>query len=756
MGIKVPVYISERELPKASSGGLSGGTTVAEAMQPWNAAANMFGDAVTLLGRAMAHETAENKQAEREALAEQRRRDAARDELNILTHYTRNLEYYNDDLTKSFEQEEDNPEGFAGRFMTKFRENMDTQFNEFQDQNSDYAVAWATKHLQLDNALYGKAIELETRGKIAKQDANVQESVQNISNAYRMKGGTLENMHTDIAQFERTIKNMPYWSTEHKTKVSEHMQQEIAVSYIKGLLDKKDITGAETLIKDPTFYKYIKPESLDTLMNQVKAVKEKHDAVAAHNAGEVWDSHVTAILERGTGNPNINREQMKKDMGDAQWADAVSKEQKAYTFAKAKSGLEPLPVTKWESYVETLKPLDTSDKRFNEKQWVYNTMQNYVRTELAELHKDPAGYAARKMEDVGRFGKKGAYVYDYPFNAEVAGQGAIDQPLEVLGEEVRTYIDNISAFAEKKGMPLDGRYFPNAIIERDSKALQTMPADKVADFLTGQQKIWGKHFEQYWKEMSAYGKVPTEYKVSLFAQGTVHEALINNAVRLKREDLTKIFPKEGDFTQLHEAVVSQLQPFLKAINLGAQSGVAQRDVADLAYVLTKAAGIKYGSATTKDSVNGIAKKIVNEIVMDRFHFARTYVIPRELIVDKGKVIVDEAQASRIKQGLDKYLTEDGMKSKGFVPLVTGAQPGTTNEFNTRTLMRSYAADGYWVTNEDFTGVYLKYKYRGSDDYVLDSNWRRYEIKFKDILYDTTVKGQGKFDKPMIPGITTRR
>jgi hypothetical protein len=51
---------------------------------------------------------------------------------------------------------------------------------------------------------------------------------------------------------------------------------------------------------------------------------------------------------------------------------------------------------------------------------------------------------------------------------------------------------------------------------------------------------------------------------------------------------------------------------------------------------------------------------------------------------------------------------------------------------------------------------LRYRYEGADDWVLDKNGKKYEVLFKDILFNTGPTTPSTGNKPRIPGINVKR
>lgn len=734
--MKIPVYVPERDLTARSPHSPPGRHDIS-ALSEQQEALTGFGRGLEKAGDILMGVHAEQEKLRLEAEAKMARRKKEEDDLRILSHLSELSMYYTEDLQRDFQANgRQNPTGWAGRYMDKVRENLKGTFDELSQIDRDYAVNWGQKIISLQNHLYNQAIHLEAQGRIAHEDDLFNNSVRSLGNSFLNSAVDIEALHQGIGELQRVVDNMSSWSEDHRNKQKVIASTELTQAYIRGLIKSNATELAEKILNSGQVDKYISPDIKNSLMSEVIAGGRQANAELRYQATEAVKSELTSIYETGLGNPELNQGSLKKILGDAAYAQYQDDRRQAFLYHKSKLAIDNAPFDKMIDIVEKLKQTSPTGRYNADNLAVAKQLEAYVNSVQAEIMNDPVAYGMRKVQDLRGKAKNQVYFYESGLNA--AASFANPETKAATVAEFRKLITSSLAYLRDRGIPVEDRVTPKAMIVHDIKTIQSLPAEQVGDFLNGQKDIWGPElFARYWKDLCKIGKLPAQYKMAMFAEGTVFEPLIVNAIRMSDEQLKKLFPEQTAYNEIHRAIIGELQPFIKLVNLGAASGLAYGEVADMAHVLTKAAGIQYGSAISTKSPNKLARELVDGFVNDRFIFTQTYAIPKELRVPSGDrelvYQLDDNQASKIKRTLDYLKTQEGMSRQGFVPKMTGGRPYLDTEFKQKLLNNTYARDAYWVSNEEFDGVYLQFNYGAIPQPIVNSSNRRYEIKFKDIL-----------------------
>lgn len=282
--------------------------------------------------------------------------------------------------------------------------------------------------------------------------------------------------------------------------------------------------------------------------------------------------------------------------------------------------------------------------------------------------------------------------------------------------------------------------------------MKTLPAKEFFPFIQQKQQQWGKWFEDYWKDLCTRGKLPTEYKMAMFAQGTPVENLILNSIRTKESDVTGQLQKQTEYQDTRNRVLMKLEPFKRALNQGSASGAVMASglVDDMADIIARASLMDTTMGVSGNSKKKSVDTIIDQLIDQRFYFVDKYLVPKQLPqslpsgTKLAPFIVSKDSLNQIRNVLDYLKTEDGMKSQAFMP------SSAKNEFNARELRRGYEKGAYWVLNSKMDGVYLQYDYTDPENGwvgkypVVKDNKERYEFKFKDLLRMETPKGTSWF------------
>ncbi len=740
--MKVPVYVPEHELTSKSPYNPLDRHDISILSSPQEAMAS-FGKGMEKAGDTFAAVNAENEKCRLEDEAKMLKRKKEEDDLTIMSHISELSMYYTENLQEDFQANgRQSPTGWAGRYMAKVRENMKTTFDELDQKDHDYAINWAQKVLPLQNHLYGQAMHLEAQGRIAREDDLFINSVKSLGNSYLNNVVDISALHQGINELQNIAGNMSSWPEAHRGKQKEMVSTELTQAYVRGLIKNGASELAEKILTSGQVDKYISPDIKNGLINEAVAGNRQVNAELHYQATETVKSELVSIQETGIGNSDLNQETLKKILGPADYSRYQDDRRQALTYYKNKSEIDKVQFGDMMGVVERLKKTSPGGRYNADDMAVANKLEAYVNSIQAEIMKDPVGYGMRKVQDLRGKAKNESYFYDTGLNA--AANFANPESKAAVVSEFRNLVSSSLTYLKDRGISVEDKVTPTAMIARDIKTIQSLPGEQVGDFLNGQKEIWGAElFPKYWKDLCKTGKLPAQYKMALFAEGTVYEPLIVGAIRLSDEKLKQLFPEQNAYSEIHKAIVGELQPFTKLVNLGAASGLAYGEVADMAHVLTKAAGIQYGSSISTKSPNKIAKELVNGFVNDRFIFTKTYAIPKELRVPQGNQEIvyqlDDRQMSKIKSTLDHLQTLEGMSSRGFVPKVTGGKQYIDTEFKQKFLNNTYARDAYWVSNEEFDGVYLQFNYGAIPQPIVNASNKRYEIKFKDILDGKFVK-----------------
>lgn len=743
--MKVPTYIAQEQMNVAQPNLLSGSDIATLSSTRKADAATNLGGAISNLGQdvfkgEMIKDEALKREQERVS-AEIKQRKKEQDTLSVAKNAADQLEFWTKNLDESWD--DSTPDGFTERFMTSFRDTTKEQYSSYAEKDSDFANIWAGKMVQLQTHLFALANSKEAAGRIYKQEGEVQSTMLTTANNVYSNPPPIEMFVYQMDNFTDGINAQAWGATNHGKQLASKGKDEIATSYVRGLLNKEMTSTAKKLLDDGLLDKYLLPGNKVTL-GQMIAGAEKHDnTVNKYRFTETATSNISAVAN-GLAPTTIDKKAYVKDMGEGSWEKYQDDLKFAGESFKIKTEIERLSLIDAQAYVNDLRPTENvAGVNFADKEKLYAAAQQLLQQHTAEVEKDAMMISMQEVEKLR--GKQDSMPYLYSMigqNDEGKGDVAFEMQYatgEVYKGKWPDYVKQAIALADSKGYPRNGMVTPKDMVKRDVAMVTALPPEQLVPFISGKKELWGDMFDNYWRDLCAVGKLPTEYKMVAFAAGTEFQNKIVNAIRIPEEKLRKAFPTDTEYKDARNLVLGKLEPFKRAINVGAASGrvMANGEIFDMADVLTKTVALDFITGANTKSKSDIASNLVNDFINSKFHFVDKYLIPIELENRslKGTPIaptkVSKSIMSDIRNKLDYLKSEDGMTSKAFMP------KSASNEFDSARLKRAYAGGAYWVSNEDFTGVYLQYDYALNNDVrqqaVTNAAGKRYEFKFKDLI-----------------------
>lgn len=308
---------------------------------------------------------------------------------------------------------------------------------------------------------------------------------------------------------------------------------------------------------------------------------------------------------------------------------------------------------------------------------------------------------------------KAAYSVQYQKTA-----GVPDASINIMSvEEAKAHVINLT-----KGSP-----------EEAQKYLQQM------------QMTYGSFYEKAYRQLSQSG-LPTGYKLTIWGMDTPVGDVLTNVSRKSVKELEDASGLASpDLNSIQQDVKSSLKPFVNTILFGDSAGV-RSDYAQAMYqeiyktVLSRMA--------TGESRREAVKSTMNALVNDRYYIQNSFYIPKTLTetYGDGRVLREEVSDKTVLNKLNQALS----RLDKFAPVSGHIFQSNLNGLDNREiLMNAIKEDGYWLNNEDGTGVYRAMTVSGIKGVpVLNAKGERFEFKWYD-LNRSGPQTSGKIRRPEV-------
>lgn len=692
-----------------------------------------------------------NEAANREYEEKLRARQREADDITITNLVTQKLEEY---TKKNDEMWDPNkPEGHTERMMDAFRTEAKEKTEGFMGVSPDFGLAYGRKIAALAPHIHAMASSREIHGKIMKEEEQLAGTLA-VATGMAYRDGNMETWEMNRNNMIQTINNATWGNSDHGVRWKQRINDEMSESLIRGMLYGGKVTEAKQLFDSGKLDKFMSANTRQQLGTAINSAEHQHNSGLKYDITETLTSNIRQMAETGQATKPINEADVLKQFGEGtlkKYNDDIAVAKKQFDN---KTKIENMPIAEATEYVKSLKPTDASSMNFNDEMKLYEHAQNVYANIQARIKEDPAGYAFARVQDLkGKF-KNTPYIEEIykqtmtQQNEKLGGfdklkngimQFELDGPKGVQNFKWEDLATSSYVYQKENGF-WTGNITPKGVIQADVNFIKTLPPNQLVPFMEQKRQQWGKWFENYWKDLCTVGKLSTEYKMVMFAQGTENQNKIVNAIRMKEEDLRKAFPTETEYKDVRNMITAQLEPFKRAINAGSASGRVMADgiIGDMSDVLTKVAAMDLTSGVGGKSKKDVVKRLINDFVNDRFWFADKYVIPKQIenrLPTTGTklppTLVSKDSVNIIQNNLAFLKSPGGMTDRSFMP------SSATNEFEANKLRSSYGRYAYWVSNEDFSGVYLQYDYPGNNSVqsypVVDRNGKRYEFKWGELM-----------------------
>lgn len=276
-----------------------------------------------------------------------------------------------------------------------------------------------------------------------------------------------------------------------------------------------------------------------------------------------------------------------------------------------------------------------------------------------EMETDPAQYAAKYSPEVAR-----------TLQAVLDGdEGATDiYAAATLGEQQRLGIRNPSILPRAQAEAIAARF-----VNLDDGS------EGAGQMIRGLSEQWGSYWPVVYKQLSK--DLPPAALIIGSGVDPLTEQILSRTATLKTEELKRGI-ESADITDVNRRIDEEFAEFGVTMNM--QGG--ERTYATILDQAKRLAYVYMGQGT---SVKDAAEKAYDALVGDKYTMADTYRVPVEYDFRMVARAAEQAKAEI-----------DSSQIEVAVP------PGLTSEFVNERVQSAIQREGYWVTNEDETGLVL--------------------------------------------------
>lgn len=299
------------------------------------------------------------------------------------------------------------------------------------------------------------------------------------------------------------------------------------------------------------------------------------------------------------------------------------------------------------------------------------------------------------------------YVSSFP-RVATALQALDSAPPESRAAAVAAYAYATIAEQERLGAPTP-RLLTGAQSDAIVKAFSEQPPERASDVIAGLEMEWGKHWPMVYKQLVQENKLTPAAIVIPNMKDQGSRARMASASALKLEDLKGLVPS-GDAKDVRDKLQGYFEPAAKTLFTQSVGGMSTATT-----IMDQAEKLALVYRTQGKSVNDSAKQAYDEVIGWKYEFADTYRVPRE---QQPEMVTRGAAAA--------------LRDLGRVAMFDSPYPmGSGNR--ARQSLDAIKANGYWVTNDDETGVILKVRGRDNSEYTAyREDGARIEYKWQDL------------------------
>lgn len=299
------------------------------------------------------------------------------------------------------------------------------------------------------------------------------------------------------------------------------------------------------------------------------------------------------------------------------------------------------------------------------------------------------------------------YVSSSP-RVATALQALDSAPPESRAAAVAVYANATIAEQERLGAPTP-RLLTGAQSDAIVKAFNDNPPERASDVIAGLEMEWGKHWPMVYKQLAQENKLTPAAIVIPNMKDQGSRARMASASALKLEDLKGLVPS-GDAKDVRDKLQGYFEPAAKTLFTQSVGGMSTATT-----IMDQAEKLALVYRTQGKSVNDSAKQAYDEVIGWKYEFADTYRVPRE------------QQPEMVTRGAAAALRDLGRVAMFDSPYPMGANN------RARQSLDAIKANGYWVTNDDETGVILKVRGRDNSEYTAyREDGARIEYKWQDL------------------------
>lgn len=248
-------------------------------------------------------------------------------------------------------------------------------------------------------------------------------------------------------------------------------------------------------------------------------------------------------------------------------------------------------------------------------------------------------------------------------------------------------------------------------------------------YLQAMKETYGPFYDKAYRQLSQSG-LPTGYKLTLWGMDTPVGDILTNVSRKSVKELEEASGLPSpDLNQIQQDVKGQLRPFVNTIMFGDSAGTRTEYAQAMYQEVYKAVLSRMATGESRASA---VKSMIKSLITDRYYIKDSYYIPKTLteMYTNGKIsqseVSDKTVQNRLKANLDQL--------EKFKPTSEHIFQANLNGYDKQEILHKVIKeDGYWLNNEDGTGVYRAITVSGVKGVpVLNSKGQRFEFKWVDL------------------------
>lgn len=443
---------------------------------------------------------------------------------------------------------------------------------------------------------------------------------------------------------------------------------QLARSYVSGLPPDEALRQLQSGSLD----KYIDPDNKIALINHLDAQLRMRDASSNQDALDLAQSNIKSITETGQHLPPAQEAQIASGLSERQRARYLSQVQKAEAVYRATGDMGTVPFGEMVARVEKLKPTPGSAD-YSDQQAAYDAALQRMHQVMNARRADPGLAVRQAFPDVA-----GAWQAYEAKNDPASLQGALK-----ASQTAQTML----------GIPIvQQRLMPDELARSLAGQIKGAPPEKAAETLNAVAQQFGPYWPKAFRQMSQM--LDPASKVAATIDDSATAALLIETSRQKFDELLRTTGvKRSDILQQ----ILGDQRWLDFTSIAKREGGSQTANDVFQAVQTLALGRM--RAFQEDQTTA-TDKAIGSIIGNKYDFAYS-ANGQAFRVPKGRDFARIQGAAR--DALDA-LTGDGID-------VPGLLPGQTRADGIDRYMSAVHRNGYWVTNDDESGVVL-YNERG--------------------------------------------